>query len=153
MHLEAIFIAFWKISESWNPAVAWKVPPTHTHTHKRMRANLVVVVDIFIGLIPFSQVLGNGSVFGHFSFEPFKVYDHQLHYMLPVPCAVNFQCFFFCLEGWRCTKIVLYWLTLHTGAMQQGKEVGSRADQLESMSQTLQLVSVKKSMAHNKVGN
>ena len=48
---------------------------------------------------------------------------------------------------------LLYWLTLHTGAMQQGKEVGSWADQLESMSQTLQLVSVKKSMAHNKVGN
>ena len=27
MHLKDIFIAFWKTSESWNPAVAWKVPP------------------------------------------------------------------------------------------------------------------------------
>ena len=26
MHLHAIFTAFWKISEFWNPAVAWKVP-------------------------------------------------------------------------------------------------------------------------------
>ena len=27
MHLKAIFIAVWKISESWNPAVAWEVQP------------------------------------------------------------------------------------------------------------------------------
>ena len=26
MHLKTIFLVFWKISESWNPAVAWKVP-------------------------------------------------------------------------------------------------------------------------------
>ena len=28
MHLKAIFIAFWKLSESWNPVVAWNAPPT-----------------------------------------------------------------------------------------------------------------------------
>ena len=32
MHLKTVFITFRKTSESWNPAVSWKVPPMQTET-------------------------------------------------------------------------------------------------------------------------